>query len=144
MSGDAVVFAQQAQQQVFGADVIVVEVARLFDRVLDHFLGSRRLGELAHGDHVRPGLHELLDLQANFAQIDVEVLQHIGADAGTFLDQSQQNVLGPDIFVVEALGFLVGQGHDFSSAIGEPFEHGEAPGCRLGPAGACAGRTQGT
>ena len=112
---------------MLGADVVVVEAAGLLDRVLDHLLGSRRLGQLAHGDHVRAALHELLDLEANLAQVDVQVLEDVGADARAFLDQTQQDVLGADVLVIEALGLLVGQGHDFPSAIGETFEHHDPP-----------------
>ena len=83
LGGHAVVLAQQAQQQVFRADVVVVEVAGLFDGVLDDLLGPRGLRQLAHGDHVRAALDELLDLQADLAQVHVEVLQHVGADAAS-------------------------------------------------------------
>ena len=77
----AVLLAQQAEQQVLGADIVVVQVARLFDRVLDDLLGPRRLRQLAHRDHVRAALDELLDLQADLAQVDVQVLKHVRADA---------------------------------------------------------------
>ena len=36
-----------------------------------------------------PALDELLDLQADLAQVDVEVLQHVGGDAAAFLDQAR-------------------------------------------------------
>ena len=63
--------AQQAEQQVLGADVVVVEASRLLDCVFDHLLGARGLGQFAHRDHVRAGLDELLDLEADLAQVDV-------------------------------------------------------------------------
>ena len=133
----AVVFAQQAEQEVLGADVVVVEVARFLDRVLDHLLGTRCLRKLAHGHHVGTALDELLHLEADLAKIDVEVLENVGADTGAFLDQAEKNVLGADVFVVESLGLLVGQGHDFASPICEAFEHVKAPGALrpLRPAG---------
>jgi len=114
---------QQAEQNVFGADVVVVEVAGLLHRILDHFLGTRRLRELAHGDHVGAALHELLDLHADLPQVDVEVLQHIRRDPAAFLDQSEQDMLGADVFVVEPLSLLVGQLHDLPGAVGEAFVH---------------------
>ena len=114
---------EQAEQQVLGADVVVVEVAGLLDRVLDHLLGPRRLGQLAHRHHVGAALDELLDLEADLAQVDVQVLQHVGADAAAFLDQAEQDVLGADVLVVEALGLLVGQGHHLAGAVREAFEH---------------------
>jgi hypothetical protein len=123
LSGDAVVLAEKAEQEVLGADVVVIEVAGLFDGVLDDLLGAGSLGQLAHGHHLGPGLDELLDLEADLAQVDIEVLEHVGADAGAFLHEAEQDVLGSDVLVVEALGFLVGQGHDLAGAIGEAFEH---------------------
>ena len=123
LGGHAFLLAQQAEQDVLGADVVVVEVAGLFHRVLDDLLGPRRLRQLAHRDHVGPALDELLDLEADLAQIDVEVLEHVGGDAAAFLDQAQQDVLGADVFVVEALGLLVGQLHHLAGPVGESFVH---------------------
>ena len=123
LGGDAFLLAQQAEQQVLGADVVVVEVAGLFHRVFDDLLGTRGLRQLAHRDHVRAGLDDLLDLQADLAEVDVEVLQDVGGDARAFLDQAEQDVLGADVFVVEALGLLVGQLHHLAGTIGKSFVH---------------------
>jgi hypothetical protein len=38
-------------------------------------------------------------------------------------DQPEQDVLGADVLVVEALGFLIGQRHDFAGPIRETFKH---------------------
>ncbi len=123
LRGDAFLLAQQAEQNVLGADVVVVQIAGLFHRILDDLLGPRRLRQLAHRDHVGPALDELLDFEANLAQIDVEVLEHIGGDAAAFLDEPEQHVLGADVFVVEALGLLVGQLHHFPGPIRKSFVH---------------------
>ena len=125
LGGHAFLLAQQAQQDVLGADVVVVQVAGLFHRVLDDLLGPRRLRQLAHGDHVGAALDELFDFEADLAQIDVEVLEHVGGDAAAFLDQAQQDVLGADVFVVEPLRLLVGQLHDLAGAVGKSFVHGD-------------------
>ena len=123
LGGHAFLLAQQAEQDVLGADVVVVQIAGFFHRILDDLLGPRRLRQLAHGDHVGAALDELFDFEADLAQVDVEVLEHVGGDAAAFLDQAQQHVLGADVFVVEALGFLVGQLHDFAGAVGKSFVH---------------------
>ena len=70
-----------------------------------------------------PGLDDLLDLDADLAEVDVEVLQHVGRHAAAFLDQAQQDVLGADVLVVEALGLLVGQLHHLPGTVGETFVH---------------------
>ena len=123
LGGDAFLLAQQAEQDVLGADVVVVQVAGLFHRVLDDLLGPRRLRQLAHRDHVGAALDELLDFEADLAQIDVEVLQHVGRHAAAFFDQAQQDVLGADVFVVEALGLLIGQLHHLAGTVGKSFVH---------------------
>ncbi len=89
LGGNALLLAQQAEQDVLGADVVVVQVAGLFHRVFDDLLGARGLRQLAHRDHVGSALDELLDLEANLAKIDVEVLEHVGGDAAAFFDEAQ-------------------------------------------------------
>ena len=123
LGGDAFLLAQQAEQDVLGADVVVVQVAGLFHRVFDDLLGPRRLRQLAHRDHVGPALDELLDLEADLAQIDVEVLEHVGGHAAALFDEAQQDVLGADVFVVEALRLLVGELHHLSGAVSKSFVH---------------------
>src|SRR5205814_1244148 len=68
LGGDAFLLAEQAEQNVLGADVVVIQIAGLFHRVLDHLLSPRRLRQLAHGDHLGSALDELLDFQANLAE----------------------------------------------------------------------------
>ena len=83
LGGHSFVLAEQAQQDVLRANVVVVEVARLFDRVLDHLLGARACGSLPVVTISGPALDELLDFEANLAEVDVEVLQDVGGDAAT-------------------------------------------------------------
>ena len=70
-----------------------------------------------------PGLDDLLDLQADLAQVDVEVFQDIGGDARPFLDQAQEDVFGADVLVVEALRLLIGELHHLASSVGKAFIH---------------------
>jgi hypothetical protein len=81
LSSDAFLFTQQAQQQMLGADVVMVEVACLFHRVFDDLLRTRRLRQLAHRDHVWSRLDNLLHFEADLSQIDVQILQHVGSNA---------------------------------------------------------------
>ena len=126
LCGHTFLLTNQAEEQVFGTDVVVVEVPCLFHRVLDHLLGARRLRQLTHRDHIRPRLHDLLDFESDLPQINFEVLQHVGGNAGTLLHQTEQDVLGADVFVIEPLGFLIGQLHYLAGAISESLVHAEA------------------
>ena len=71
---------------MFGANVVVVQVAGFFHRIFDDLLGTRCLGQLAHRHHFGPALNQLLHLEADLSQVDVEILQHIRCDATAFLD----------------------------------------------------------
>ena len=45
--GDALALADEAEEQVLGADVVVVETASFVDGELDDLLGARRQADLA-------------------------------------------------------------------------------------------------
>ena len=128
LCGDTFLFPDQTEQQVFGTDVVMVEVTGLFHRVLDHLLGARSLRKLAHRDHIGPRLDDLFDFQTDLAQVNLKVLQHIGGNAGSLFDEAEQDVLSTNVFVIEPLGFLIGQLHHFAGAIGESLVHSEASG----------------
>src|ERR1019366_5849392 len=51
------------------------------------------------------------------------VLQDIGGNARSLLDQAEQDMFGPDIFMVEALRLLVGELHHLAGPVGESFIH---------------------
>jgi hypothetical protein len=73
---------------------------------------------------MRPGHDDLLDLAEDFVLIDAEIFQDIGRNTAPFLHQPQQDMLGADVFVVEAYGLIVGQLHDPSGAIRQALVHG--------------------
>ena len=74
--GDALALADEAEQQVLGADVVVVEAARLVDGELDDLLGARREADLAeHGAVAAPD--DELDGGADLVQLDAEVGEHL-------------------------------------------------------------------
>ena len=58
---------------MLGADIVVVQIARLFNCVLNHFLGARSLWKLAHGHHLGTALDQLLNFKANLAQINAKI-----------------------------------------------------------------------
>ena len=70
-----------------------------------------------------PGLDDLLDLQPDLAQVDVQVLEDVGGDARAFLDEAEEDVLGADVLVVEALRLLVGELHHLAGPVRESFIH---------------------
>ncbi len=89
LGGHPLLLAQQAEQEVFGSHVIVIQVAGFLDRILDDLLGSRSLGQLAHRNHFGAGLNDLLDLVANLPQVNIQISQDVGGDAAPLLDQAE-------------------------------------------------------
>ncbi len=105
---------------MLGADVAVIEVARFGHRQFEDLLGARRIGKV--GPSRLPGfalLDRLLDLLLDVVQLDAEVLEHLCGDSFTFANQSEQNVLGAHVFVVQSRSFLAGHREDLAYALGE-------------------------
>jgi L-fuconolactonase len=118
----AITLAEQAEQDVLGADVVVAEQQRLAQRQFQHLLGPRRerdvpgWGAGAHAD-------DLLDLVAHRVQADVQCRQRPGGEAPFFVKQPEQEVLGAHVVVVQRPGLRLGQDHHPPRPVGEPLEH---------------------
>ena len=123
---DALALADQAEQDVLGADVVVAELQRLAQAELEDLLGAR--GER---DVTRRCLltlaDDLLNLLADRLQRDAEALQSLGGDAFTLVDEAEQDVLRADVVVVEHARFLLRKHDHPTGTVGEPFKHLSAP-----------------
>ena len=92
--GHAFAFAQQAEQDVLGADVGMIERLRLLAREREHFLHARRVGNVADHLRLRAGADLLLHLHAHGLEVEPHLLQHVDGDALAELDQPEQQMLG--------------------------------------------------
>ena len=88
--GHAVAFAQQAEQDVLGADVGVIERLGFLAGEREDLLHARRVGDVARHLGVRAGADLLFHLDADGLEIEAELLQHIDRDALPELDQPEQ------------------------------------------------------
>ena len=70
-----------------------------------------------------PPADGLLDLLADGLERDAEGVERLGGDSLTLVDQAEQDVLGPDVVVVEQAGFLLCEDDDPSRSIGKSLEH---------------------
>ena len=59
---------------------------------------------------------------AHFVELDTKISQDLGRDAFAFADQAEQEMLGTDVVVVEALRLLLRKLQDFSRPLGELIE----------------------
>ena len=119
--GDALALADEAQEQVLGADVVVAEPAGLVDRELDHPLRPRRQADLADDRPVAAPDDEL-DGRPDLGELDVHVLEDARGDALALADEAEQQVLGADVVVVEPLRLVLGKRQDLARAIRELVE----------------------
>ena len=120
LRGDALLLAQQAEQQVLGADVGVVELAGFRHRQLEHLLGARRVRQVRPGDGAGfPLLDRLLDLLLDFLEIDVEIGQDSSRDTFALADEAKEDVLGAHVFVVQPGSLLPRHLEDFANPISE-------------------------
>ena len=119
--GDSTLFAHKAKQEVFGADVVVAQSARLINCELDDLLGPRREADLANDWALAPADDELNRL-ANLGQLDVEVLEDLRRNTLALADKAEQQVFGADVVVVEALRLVLGERQHLAGAIREAIE----------------------
>ena len=138
--GDALAFADQAEQQVLGADVVVAQAARFVDGQLDDALGARGQADFAD-DRAIAAADDELDGGADLGQLDVHVLEHARGDTLALTDEAEQQVLGADVVVVEPLRFVLSKRQDLPRAVRELVEAIHMTGS-LSPSGACRARSE--
>ena len=122
LGGDALALADQPEQDVLGADVVVAELQRLAQRQLEHLLGPRRERDVP-ARRLLTLADDLLDLLAHSLEGDAEALQGLRGHAFALVDQAEQDVLGADVVVIEHPGLFLGQDDHASGSVGEPLEH---------------------
>ena len=126
LGGNALALADEAEQDVLGADVVVAELQRFAQGQLEHLLGARRERDVA-GRLLLTLADDVLHLLAHGVERDAEGLQRLGGDTLTLVDQAEQNVLGADVVVVEHLGLFLGQDDDATGSVGKSLKHVIAP-----------------
>ena len=119
---DALTLADEPEQDVLGPDVVMAELQRLTQAEFKHLLGTRSERDVS-GWRLLALADDLLDLGAHSFQRDTQGLQRLGRDALALVNQSQQDVLGADVVVVEHPGFFLSQDDDPAGAVGKSLEH---------------------
>ena len=119
--GDALALADEAEEQVLRADVVVAEAPGLVDGQLDDPLRPRRQPDLADDRSIAAPDDEL-DRGAHLGQLDVHVLEDARGDTLALADEAQEQMLRADVVVVEPLRFVLSQGQDLARAIRELVE----------------------
>src|SRR5260370_36381060 len=117
-------FAQQSQQEVFCADMIVLEMLCLLLCQLNYFSEDfRRSWRWLFCTPLRRGTLGVTEhhdrLRAHPFQLDAQPLQHARGQAFAFAHQPQQEMLRADIMMIEAASLVDGEFDHFLGARGE-------------------------
>ncbi len=122
LGGDALALADQAEQDVLRADVVVAQLKGLAERQLQDLLGTGGEGDVP-GRGLLALTDDLLHLLADRLKRNAEALQGLSGDTFALVDETQEDVLGADVVVVEHPGFFLSQDDNPPRAVGEPLEH---------------------
>jgi hypothetical protein len=120
--GHALVLADQAEQDVLGADVVVAKRERLAERQLEHLLGARGERDLAGGD-LLAGADDPDHLGADALHGDVERLEDARSETLLLAQQAEKDVLCTDVVVLENSGLLLGEDDDLPGPFREALKH---------------------
>jgi hypothetical protein len=126
--GGAFVFENQPEQQVFGPDVLMAQLAGFLNGVPYHLLGAR--GKL-HPVGGRPSRREdPLDHLLDPLFLQAKIAQHACGHPAFLLKQSQEKVFGADFALVHALSLLMSQAEHSAGPLGETIQtfcHSDLP-----------------
>src|SRR3954463_12229633 len=98
--GDALVLADEPEEDVLGADVVVAQAQRFTQRELEDLLGAGGERNLAGGDLLARA-DDAHDLSANALDRDVERLENAGGETLLLAEQTEKDVLRADVVVLE-------------------------------------------
>jgi len=116
---DALALANEAEEQVLGADVAVAELSRFVDCELDDLLRARRQRDLARGRRRIAPADDELDGGADLRELDPERVKDASGHSLALAHEAQQEVLRPYVVVVETDGLVLGKREDALSAVVE-------------------------
>ncbi len=107
---------------MLGADVVVPEAQCLAQRKLQDLLGARRERDLTGGDLLaRPDDPHNLGTYA--LDGDVEALEDPRSEAFFLTEKAEQNVLGPDVVVLERSRLLLRENDHLPGSLCKSLEH---------------------
>ena len=112
---------------MFGADVVVAELAGLLQGELEHPLGPRGEGDF-HGNEARATTDDFLHLDPSVLEVDPHRLENLGGHARALADQPEQDLLRSHEVMTQPSGLLLGQHDHLDGLLGKPLEHGPGPG----------------
>ena len=122
LRGKALLFAQQAEQEVLGADVFVRKPLGFFGRVGEHALALVRERKVDGGRNLLAHGGVLFNLFADGFDRSVGTKEAVGQRL-VFAQQSQQEMFGFDIWRAKLAGLVACEKDNATRLLGVAFEH---------------------
>ena len=123
LAADAFLLADEPEEQMFAADIVVAEKPGFFNGIFKDFFCARSEGDVAEGEGVAAGGEVSFHLHADLIDVDAHLAEHRDRDAVFFAERAEQDVLRSQVIVLEPLGLFPGVDNYFSSAFRKFFEH---------------------
>ena len=120
---DGLLLAQDAEQQVLGADVLVEQPLGFFGRILQHALGLGAERDLDRGRDLLAEDRAAFDLLADVFERQVRAREDPAGEPLAFAHQPQQQVLGLNGDAAELAGLVAGEEDNPPGPFGVAFEH---------------------
>ena len=130
LGGEALLFAQQAEQQMFGADVLVREALGLFSGVGEHALAFVRERQVDGGRDLLANGGVAFNLFADGFDRGMRAKKAVG-ERLVFAQQAEQQMLGLDVRRAELAGLVPREEDDAPRFFCIAFEHDSSERLRL-------------
>ena len=108
---------------MLSADVVVAQLQCFTQREFEHLLGAGRERDVP-ARCLLTLTDDLFDLRAHGFERDAKALKCLRSDAFALVDQAEQDVLGPDVVVVEHARFFLRKHDHPPGPVGKPLKHG--------------------
>jgi hypothetical protein len=108
--GDAVAFAEQAEQNVFGADVGMIEGFGFLGSEREDFLDAGCVRDVADHLLIGPVPTCFSTSMRTVSRSRPSFWRHVDGDPLAELDKAEEEVFGADKIVIETVGFLAREG----------------------------------
>ena len=114
--------AHQAEQEMLGADGAVAEPLRFVVGMIDDLFELGREPDLGPIGFRTAAAELRFDGGANLPEIDAERVEDPSRDALAFAHEAEEEMLRPDLLVVETDGLVLGEREHALRAVVEPIE----------------------
>ncbi len=121
-AGRAAGLADQREQQVLGADELVLEAGQLALGLLQHAAQARGKAGVRRAVGLGQLGQLLLHVAADGGRVDLELAQDVGHDAARLRDQRRQEMFGIDLRMLGLFGRALGAGQRFLRLLGEAVD----------------------